>query len=116
MISTNLRELARRLREGVASDMPRSTMLAVAGELAALADQEEIGKCPWCGETGLGFADADKPSAYCGHDPALVRPRSGPVGVLERVEPIDTSAERVENIGADRRIDGVLGRDQPKEG
>jgi hypothetical protein len=26
--------------------------------------------------TGEGFADADAPSDYCGHDPALVRPRA----------------------------------------
>jgi hypothetical protein len=37
-------------------------------------DNEEVGRCPYCGETGVGFADADAPSDYCGHDPALVRP------------------------------------------
>lgn len=35
-----------------------------------------VGKCPWCGETGVGFDEADRPSDYCGHDPALIRPRA----------------------------------------
>lgn len=35
----------------------------------------QVGVCRFCGMTGVGFADAEAPSDYCGHDPALVRRR-----------------------------------------
>jgi len=38
-------------------------------------EHDEVGECRFCGETGVGFDDAAAPSDYCGHDPALVRPR-----------------------------------------
>ena len=46
------------------------------------ADQEAVGRCPWCGATGVGFDESERPSDYCGHDPALVRPAGAGGGEL----------------------------------
>lgn len=47
-------------------------MLKVIDGVTGPLDTEAlVGKCPWCGETGVGFDEADRPSDYCGHDPAL---------------------------------------------
>lgn len=44
------------------------------GTVSEPEEQAEVGRCPYCGTTGVGFAESAAPSDYCGHDPALVRP------------------------------------------